>query len=321
MRGARRRPLRPASIPMTQGTGKREEGWTRMRILEGHTGGVRALAYQPQGTVLASGGEDGVIVLWSPLAATPGRRLEKHTDWVRGIAFSPDGRQFASVGWDSHLFEWGTVRAKEYIREKGHNQQRWSVAYSADGSLLATGSGVGRIRVYQPLTSDAPLILGQSLPTMPVTQVVFTPDSRKLLSAGHDRTVREWDAIWGGEPRIVCHSPDWIRCLALSPGGDLIAVGGDADSILLATRADDEPFAELCGHDGPVTALAFAPDGRTLLSAGRDGTARLWDVATHRPREAFDWGLGALYSLAVAPDGMTAAVGGADGRAVVWDLD
>ena len=42
---------------------------------------------------------------------------------------------------------------------------------------------------------------------MPVTQVVFTPDSRKLLSAGHDRTVREWDAIWGGEPRIVCHSP------------------------------------------------------------------------------------------------------------------
>ena len=87
-----------------------------MRILEGHTGGVRALAYHPRGTVLASGGEDGVIVLWT-LAGTRTRRLEKHTDWVRGIAFSPDGRQFASVGWDSHLYERGTVRAKEYIRE------------------------------------------------------------------------------------------------------------------------------------------------------------------------------------------------------------
>jgi WD40 repeat protein len=156
---------------------------------------------------------------------------------------------------------------------------------------------------------------------MPITQVLFTSDSRKLLSAGHDRTVREWDAIWGGEPRVVCQSPDWIRALALSPGGDLIAVGGDANSILLATRADGATVADLSGHEQPVTALAFAPDGRTILSTGRDGLVYLWDAATHRPRETFDWGLGALYSLAVAPDGMTAAVGGADGRVVVWDMD
>ena len=157
---------------------------------------------------------------------------------------------------------------------------------------------------------------------MPITQVIFSPNNRgKAITAGHDRTVLEWDPIWGGEPRLVCHHPDWIRCLALSPQGDVIAIGGDAPGIVVKMLADGETIAELCGHDQPITALAFTPDGQTLVSAGRDGVVQLWDVATGESRFAFDWGLGALYSLAVAPDGMTAAVGGADGRIVVWDLD
>ena len=289
-----------------------------MRILEGHTGGVRALAYHPDGTSLASGGEDGRVVLWNPLEGTRVRQMEKHTDWVRGVAFSPDGRQFVSVGWDSRLIEWRTANGKGRHREHALNQQGWSVAHAPDGSALAVG-GSAVVLLYSPKLGTPTFgLFGHH---MPITQVVFTPDSRKLLSAGHDRTVREWDAIWGGEARIVCHSPDWIRALALSPGGDLLAVGGDAPGILLVTRADGATVADLSGHEQPVTALAFAPDGRTLLSAGRDGLVYLWDMATHRPRETFDWGLGPLYSLAVAPDGMTAAVGGADGRVVVWDMD
>lgn len=290
-----------------------------MRILEGHTGGVRALAYHPEGAYLASGGEDGHVFLWNLLLETSARMPAQHTDWIRGIAISPDGRRVASTGWDSCLKVRGMNGTLKHVMEVGDGGQAWSVAYSPDGSLRASGSGNGIVRIQHSKTSKSHLVLRGY--AMPITQVLFTSDSRKLLSAGHDRTVREWDAIWGGEPRVVCQSPDWIRALALSPGGDLIAVGGDANSILLATRADGATVADLSGHEQPVTALAFAPDGRTILSTGRDGLVYLWDAATHRPRETFDWGLGALYSLAVAPDGMTAAVGGADGRVVVWDMD
>ncbi len=157
---------------------------------------------------------------------------------------------------------------------------------------------------------------------MPITQVAFSPDGQELISAGHDRTVREWDTIWiGGEPRLVCTHPDWIRCLALSPRGDVMAIGGDAPGIVVKTLHDGETVTDLHGHDQPITALAFTTDGQTLVSAGRDGVVQLWDMASGESRFAFDWGLGALYSLAVAPDGMTAAVGGADGRIVVWDLE
>jgi WD40 repeat protein len=73
-------------------------------------------------------------------------------------------------------------------------------------------------------------------------------------------------------------------------------------------------------HEDDVLGLAFAHDGRTLVSGGRDGLVKVWDVANGYERRAFDWEVGEAAAVAVAPDGMTAAVGGYDGRVLMWDL-
>ena len=78
--------------------------------------------------------------------------------------------------------------------------------------------------------------------------------------------------------------------------------------------------ATLAGHDSRVTALVVAPDGSWLASGGRDGTVRLWDVATGQVRVSLSGHAGQVTAVAVAPDGNWLASGGSDGAVRIWDV-
>ena len=117
--------------------------------------------------------------------------------------------------------------------------------------------------------------------------------------------------------------------LAVSPSGRLIATGtggttdgnpllhriksGQDHTIRLWDTASGQLVREMKGHTGPVFALAFSPDGRTLVSGGWDATVRLWDVATGN-QLALLKGQSPVYALAITPDGTTLLVGGGEDR-------
>ncbi|MBY0459033.1 MAG: hypothetical protein K2V38_16980, partial [Gemmataceae bacterium] len=149
----------------------------------------------------------------------------------------------------------------------------------------------------------------------------FAPDGA-LLATNVLAKADLWDPGTGSVVRAIPHTHSKHHGpVKFSPDGTKLAVGyRNVVSVYPATDGGFEPVT--CkGHTDAVWSACWSADGRTLLSASADGTARLWNPASGAEVRAFEWGLGKLHAAAFSADGLLGAAASADGRVVVWDVD
>ncbi|MES4902006.1 MULTISPECIES: XRE family transcriptional regulator [unclassified Streptomyces] len=296
---------------------------------------VTAVAFSPDGRVLATGDTDGTVRLWR--VSNPHRprelgALPRLAGPVRTLAVSPDGRLVAAGDEDGAVAVWdvGDVR-----------QPRLSARLSVgEGPVVGLGFGPGgrtlatvarkAIRLWRLSPDHRPRRLAASQARTAVTAVAFSPDGRKLATGHADRTVRLWAVTAsGGRPRQLSADAGpggAVTAMAFAPDGRRLATGGADFKVRLwdvATPRHARPVDVLSGHTDVVNAVAFSPDGRTLVSGSTDATVRRWAVTASGPARE----LGVLSghtsvvgSLAVSPDGRTLVTGSADQTARLWDL-
>ena len=288
--------------------------------IAGHAGTVAAVAFSPDGHLLASASHDSTIRLWQADTGLPKATLE-HGAQVWGLAFSPDGQLLASAGGTRAVLLWDVDTGQPKASLEGHARVVTSVAFSPDGHTLASASHDSTIRLWQADTGLPKATLEGH--TGGVMSVAFSPDGHTLASAGWDGTVRLWETDTGLPKVILEHAmPVWM--VAFSPDGLTLASAPHDHDLLLWEVETGQVRGVLVGHPGLGNSVAFSPDGLTLASRSTDPAVRLWEAGTGQLKKTLTGPWLAVTSIAFSPDGQSLASGVItedwDKALILWDL-
>ena len=283
---------------------------------------VHSLAFSPDGSRIASGGEDTTVRVRDAATGESVATLEGHSQEVKSVAFSPDGSRIASGSDDKTVRVWDAATGECVAKLEGHSGWVSSLAFSPDGSRLASGSNDETLRMWDVATGECVATLGTHFCGAlinAVLSVAFSPDGSRLASGNHDKTVRVWDAATG-ECLATCagHSAS-VMSVAFSPDGSRIAFGSDDETVRVWDAATGESVATIEGHSGWVCSVAFSPDGSRIASGSHDQTVRVWDAATVESVGTLEGHSGEVMSVAFSPNGSRIASGSHDKTVRVWD--
>lgn len=327
-----------------------------LRRFDGHRGGVTAIAFSPDGKRLASSGHDGAVRVWdtanarelytlaeqqfrTPLAWSPDgkslvsatrqgmiqfsdaetgkslRQLPKQRNPISGLALSPDGKRLATAGLETVVRLWDVESGKE-LRQLPNAHRGTSLALSPDGKLLAMTKALAAVAVCE--VDSGKIVHEFQLPDSgrPFGRMAFSPNGMFLAAVCGDQSVRVWGLGSGKELRSL---DAFGFAIAFSPDGQTLAANGRGFSLRFWDLGQNKETPTPPGHHHAVLALAFLPDRtNTLVSAGGDGTIRLWDAAKGKELDRMTEPGVQFGSIAVADDGGIRSYGpelpDADGR-------
>jgi WD40 repeat protein len=305
------------------GTGEELRGWQ----MPPPVSYIGAVAFSPDGRQLAcacnrdqDGKYSSIISLWDPVRGEQLLTLPQQGDYVMRMAFSTDGRRLASACSDD------TMRVSDALTGETLRTFRpnagFCVAVSADGRLVAAGGGgsdwesSGTITIWDLATG----VERFSLPGHGAKDMAFSPDGKRLATAGADLTVRIWDVASGQEALTLRGHLDFVRTVAFTPDGHRLVSASDDRTVRIwdATpwqrgEKRGEELVTLHGHTHGLNAVVFHPSEPRLVTGGNDGTVRTWDRDTGREHQHLQSDYVSVQTLAFSPDGNRMAIGGTPG--------
>ena len=301
------------------------------RVLTGHQAAALALAFSPNGALLASGSADHTIKLWDVKTKRLLLTLRAHDEAVTALSFFPEQNLITSVGLDGKVILWNLIRDESRSGEiaakptvlLGSGEPLHALATSTDCVHLAVAGSSGSISIWN--------IRNKVVETTfrghdgPISVLAYSANPGVMASAGKDGTVRFWDMKSHPAAPHTHAFAGAMRAVAFSSDGLMAVAGGDSGDAPMWDMVDWKIRNSLAGNPRSITSMALSPElateRRTIATACGDDKVYLWDATTGRRFYALVGHASPVSAVAFSPDKKALASCDQDGSIILWRAD
>ena len=264
--------------------------------LVGHDGSVTSARFSPDGKRVVTSSLDRTARVWQLPEGKLLFQLQGHTDVVQSANFSPDGRYIATASQDENAYLWDSNTGQLLRKLSGHSRGIQSAEFSSDSKQILTASDDRSIILWDIEKEDTPKLFSGH--NSGVTHARFTLDGNQIMSITQNQTMYFWNL--NGEITTSFQHSSGTGSYRLSsitslsskfdfePKGNNIAVVSPSDkTVKIVNLADVEkneaslgfPTQLLKGHKQGITDICYSAEGRFILTASQDKTAKVWRLA------------------------------------------
>lgn len=306
--------------------GEDDDSDMRWRIVQKHyfmqgSAHVRCAAFHPESNLLVAGFSNGIFGLYEMPDFNNIHKLSISQNDIDFVTINKSGEWLAfGASKLGQLLVWEWQSESYILKQQGHFDSMNSLVYSPDGQRIITTADDGKIKVWD--IESGFCIVTFTEHTSGVTACEFAKKGNVLFTASLDGSIRAWDLIrYRNFRTFTAPTRLSFSCMAVDPSGEVVAAGSlDSFDIHIWSVQTGQLLDQLSGHDGPVSALAFAPNGGSLISGSWDRTARIWSIFS-RTQTSEPLQLQAdVLDIAVRPDSLQLAISTLDGQLTFWSL-
>ena len=268
----------------------------KQSVILGHGDVVTSAAFSPDGQRIVTASDDNTVPIWD---AQMGERIVTLSG--RTAVYSPDGRSIVTSDGDTARI-WNADNGKLAMVLRGHRSRVTGAVFSPDGRSVLTASDDKTARLWSAGTETNTQMAVLVAHTGSAGRAVFSPDGRRALTASDDNSVRLWDAEAGRQ--IATFTRAGSGMAAFSPDGRLVAIPDNNTVVVRDANTGEREDRIFQGHSAAVQSVAFSADGRRIVTASDDRTARVWDLQTGGQIAALTEHTAPVRSAVFSPDGL-----------------
>lgn len=307
--------------PYSARTDRRVIKVQELTVLSGHSRAINAVAFSPDGNLVASVSDDRSVRIWDVKKGTLLYNLTGHSKYVNVVAWHPFDLLLASGSDDGKIILWQVEGARPQLTINAQPTGVKRLTISPDGLYLASAGGDFSIKIFR--TADGQEIANLSGHSDEIKALAFSPDGLNLASTGYDQCIKLWDVRNGTLIKSIDRAHLlWINDLVFTQDGEMLATAADDKTVRVWNAHDLTPAKTIRDFKESLTALAFSyPDGFTLAVATNDGRIHFYKTSDATKVTTLEGHTAPVRSIGFDQTGKLFVSGGEDKLIRLWQVE